>query len=223
MTRKHLNLLRKEKSMIKRNFNLFLLAAVLGGILMSAQPASAQLVLPGGATFDLFGPPGLVPERKVLLKATEGPFNTIYGKFALPAGAMLDWHVNPGVAIITATKGIFNEHRSNGCISLHEAGDVFFESAGQVHKIVNPSATETAETLITFIVPVGSDLVTFVPPPAETPCDPGEGSDPRPAKLDVTQLETGVEALAGDLTFVKDVIKRLAAVHGVLRRGDVDK
>ena len=158
--------------MIKRNFNLFLLAAVLGGVLMSAELASAQLVLPGGATFDLFGPPGLVPERKVLLKAKEGPFNTIYGKFALPAGAMLDWHVNPGVAIITATKGVFNEH-SNGCVFLYEAGDVFFESEGQVHKIINPSATETAEALITFIVPVGSDLVTFVPPPAETPCVPG--------------------------------------------------
>ena len=124
--------------MIKRNFNLFLLAAVLGGAVMSAQLASAQLVLPGGATFDLFGPPGLSPERKVLLKAKDGPFNTIYGKFVLPAGAMLDWHVNPGVAIITATKGVFNEHRSNGCVSLHEAGDVFFESEGEVHKISNP-------------------------------------------------------------------------------------
>ncbi len=209
--------------MIKRNFNLFLLAAVLGGVLMSAQLASAQLVLPGGATFDLFGPPGLSPERKVLLTATEGPFNVIYGKFALPGGAALDWHVNPGVAIITATKGMFNEHRSNGCVSLHESGDVFFESEGEVHKIVNPSATETAEALITFIVPVGSELVTFVPPPEETPCVPGEGSDPRPAKLDVTQIETGVEALAGDLTFVKDVVKRLAARLGVLRREDVDK
>ena len=39
--------------MIKRNFNLFLSAALLGGVLMSAQPASAQLTLPGGATFDL--------------------------------------------------------------------------------------------------------------------------------------------------------------------------
>ena len=77
------------------------------------------------------------------------------------------------MAIITATKGVFNEHRSSGCISLHEAGDVFFEAEGEVHKITNPSATETAEALITFIVPVGSDLVTFVPPPEETPCVPG--------------------------------------------------
>ena len=51
--------------MIKRNFNLFLLAALLGGALMSAQQASAQLKLPGGATYDLFGPPGLSPERKI--------------------------------------------------------------------------------------------------------------------------------------------------------------
>ena len=143
--------------MIKRNFNLFLLAAVLGCVLMSAPPASAQLSLPGGGTFDLFGPPGLSLERKVLLKVKEGPFSVIYGQFALPGGGGLDWHVNPGVAIITVTKGLFNEHHSNGCVSLYEAGDVFFESEGQVHKIINPSATETAEALITFIVPVGSD------------------------------------------------------------------
>ena len=207
--------------MIKRNFNLFMLAAVLG-VLMSAQLASAQLVLPGGATFDLFGPPGLVPEREVLLKVEDGPFNTIYGKFALPGGASLDWHVNPGVAIITATKGIFNEHRSDGCVSLHEAGDVFFESEGEVHKITNPSATETAEALITFIVPVGSDLVTFVPPPAETPCVPGEDPDPAD-EVDVTQLEAKADALAAELAFIKDLMKRLAAAHGVLRREDVNQ
>ena len=96
-----------------------------------------------------------------------------------------------------------------------------------------PSATETAEALITFIVPVGSDLVTFVPPPAETPCVPGEdgpahrrgGVEGKDAadELDVTQLEAKADALAAELAFVKDVIKRLAAVHGVLRRGDVDK
>ncbi len=63
--------------MIKRNFNLFMLAAVLGCVLMSAQLASAQLVLPGGATFDLFGPPGLTTERNVTLKAKEGPFSVI--------------------------------------------------------------------------------------------------------------------------------------------------
>ena len=210
--------------MIKRNFNLFLLAALLGGALMSAQQASAQLKLPGGATFDLFGPPGLSPERKILIKAEEGPFNVIYGKFALPAGAALDWHVNPGVAIMTTTKGLFNEHHGNGCVSLHEPGDVFFESAGQVHKIVNPSATEIAEGLITFIVPVSSDLVTFVPPPAETPCDPGEDSHPAGGHgASVSQIKANVDTLAEDLTFVKDVVKRVAARLGVLRREDVDK
>ena len=46
-------------------------------------------------------------------------------------------------------------------MSLHEAGDVFFESEDEVHKIANPSATETAEALITFIVPVGSGVAEY--------------------------------------------------------------
>jgi len=198
--------------MIKRNFNLFLSAAVLGGLLMSVQPASAQLTLPGGATFDLFGPPGLVSEDKVLLHAEGGPFNTIYGNFVLPPNGVLDWHVNPGVAIITATKGMVNEHHSNGCISLHEAGDVFFEVEGEVHKIFNPSATESAEALITFIAPVGSELVTFVPPPADTPCEPGGdshgGGGPRSMTLEEIKatLDANTEAIAE----MQDLLTRVA-------------
>ena len=209
--------------MIKRKFNLFLLAAVLGGVLMSAHMASAQLVLPGGATFDLLGPPGLTTEREVRLKAKDGPFSVITGTFGLPPGGVLDWHVNPGVAIITVTKGLFNENRGDGCVLLFEPGDVFFEAEGEVHRVFNPSGSEPAEGLITFIVPVGSDLVTFVPPPEEKPCTPGEDShSPRPA-VDLTQLEAKADNVALQLEFIKSVIKRLAAAHGVLRREDVNQ
>src|SRR3970282_1293212 len=98
--------------MIQRYFNLLLLAAVVGSVFMSAQPAHAQITLPGGGTYDLFGPPGLVPESEVTLTATGGPFNAITGLFKLPGGGELDWHVNPGVAIITVTQGTINEYHS---------------------------------------------------------------------------------------------------------------
>ena len=196
--------------MMKRDLNLFLLAAVIGGVLITLQPASAQLTLPGGATFDLFGPPGLATDRNVVLQAKQGPFNTIYGNFALPAGASLDWHVNPGVAIITATKGIFNEHRSDGCVSLHEAGDVFFEREGEVHKITNPG-TETAEALITFIVPVGSELVTFVPPPAEKPCVPGDSHGGGKERFnDLEEIKAAVEANAAAIAESQTLLARVA-------------
>ncbi len=208
--------------MIKRNFKLFLLAAVPAGLLMSVQPASAQLTLPGRATFDLFGPPGFSPEREIVLEAEDGPFSIIFGKFSLPAGASLDWHVNAGVAIAATTKGMINEHLSNGCVALLEPGDVLFESLGQVHKIVNPSATETAEALMVFIAPVGADLVTFVPPPAETPCVPEMDPDLED-DLDLTELAAKVDTLSGELVFLKDLIKRIAAANGVLRREDADR
>jgi quercetin dioxygenase-like cupin family protein len=197
--------------MRKRSFSPFLLAAVLSGVLTSAQPAIAQMTLPGGATFDLFGPPGLVPDHKVFLKAKDGPFNTIYGNFALPGGGELDWHVNPGVAIITITKGILNEHHPNGCVSLHEAGDVFFESEGQVHKIINPSPTESAEALIAFVVPVGVDLVTFVPPPEEIACDPGDdshGGDERPSEL--TDIKATLNANTAAIAEIQSLLTRMA-------------
>ena len=208
--------------MIKRNFNLFLFSAMLAGLLMSVQPARAQLTLPGGATFDLFGPPGFSPESEVELEAGDGPFSIVFGKFALPAGASLDWHVNAGVAIAATTQGMLNEHLSNGCVVLHEPGDVLFESEGEVHKIVNPSTTETAEALMVFIAPVGADLVTFVPPPAETPCVPEMDPDLED-DLDLTELAAKVDTLSGELFFVKDMIKRIAAANGVLRREDIDR
>ncbi len=196
---------------MKRDLNLFVLAAVFGAVLITLQLASAQLTLPGGATFDLFGPPGLVTDRNVVLHVKEGPFNTIYGNFALPAGASLDWHVNPGVAIKTATKGVFNEHCSNGCVSLHEAGDVFFETEGEVHKISNPG-TETAEALITFIVPVGSELVTFVPPPMEKPCVPGDDSHGRGKRrsTELEEIKAAVEANAAAIAESQTLLSRVA-------------
>jgi len=198
--------------MNKRDLNLLSLATVLCGVLLSVQPASAQLSLPGGATFDLFGPPGLSPERNIRLKAQDGPFNTIYGNFVLPAGGELDWHVNPGVAIITVTKGMVNEQHSNGCISLYEEGDVFFESEGEVHRIVNPSATETGEALITFIVPVGSDLVTFVPPPAETPCEPGSDSHGRDDKAspELDEIKDTLTAHTDAIAAIQNLLARVA-------------
>lgn len=199
-----------SKSRIKRSFDFVLVAVALGGVLLWAQPASAQLTLPGGGTFDLFGEPGLSPESEVVLEATGGPFNTFYGNFALPGGGELDWHVNPGVAVITVTKGMLNEYHSNGCVSLYEPGDVFFESEGQVHRIANPSATEPAEALITFIAPAGVDLVTFVAPPPETECDPGE--DPH----------GGSEQPSAELAEIKEALdantEAIAAMQGLLTR-----
>ena len=58
--------------------------------------------------------------------------------------------------------------------------------------------------------------------PAPMVMVPGSPMDPAD-ELDVTQLEADVDALAAELAFVKDLAKRLAAVHGVLRREDVDK
>ena len=86
---------------------------------------------------------------------------------------------------------------------------------------IRPTVAGSGATGIALSGVLGRDpLLACQPAPMVmvpgTPMDPGAG-------LDVPRLETQVEALAEDVTFLKDVLKRVAARLGVLRRVDVDK
>ena len=93
---------------------------------------------------------------------------------------------------------------------------MFFEFEGQVHRIENPSATEPVEALITFVAPAGSELVTFVPAPTETACDPGEDShggqeQPSPELAEIkAALETNTNAIAEIKTLLTRVARALS-------------
>ena len=181
------------------------LAALLLGCLLQAPPAGAQPF-----AFTPFGPPGLSPERQVLLHAKGGPFSVITGELELFGGSALDWHDHPGVAAMTLTSGTINEYRSDGCVVLYEPGDVFYEYQGLVHRIENASATESAKAIATIFIPVGSELVTFVPPPRERPCAPGRDDETEQEEASLTEIQETLDANSSSIGAIQDLLTRIA-------------
>ncbi|MEZ5362425.1 MAG: hypothetical protein R2748_08835 [Bryobacterales bacterium] len=155
---------------------------------------------------------GFSPERQLQIKVKNGPFQVVTGKFTLPGGGFLDWHDHPGTGVITVTKGAFDEFKASGCVALHGPGGVFFEVQGEVHRIANASATEPAEGLITFFLPVGSAApVAFVPPPRERPCAPGQSEEPdEDETASLEEIQAAVSANATAVSRIHDLLTRVA-------------
>ena len=80
-------------------------------------------------------------------------------------GGETGWHTHPGPVVVVVKSGALTEYHSNGCVTVHPAGSVFFESEGEVHRAINQTG-EVIEVYATFISPAGSQ-------PLQPAADPG--------------------------------------------------
>jgi quercetin dioxygenase-like cupin family protein len=91
-------------------------------------------------------------------------------------GGDTGWHSHPGPVIVVVKTGAVTQFHSNGCVSVHAAGSVFFESEGEVHRVVNESSVPS-ESYATFILPHGSPPLQPAADPGSAVCRPGQGND----------------------------------------------
>jgi len=70
-------------------------------------------------------------------------------------GGETGWHIHPGPVVVVVKSGALTETHSNGCMTVHLAGSVFFETAGEVHNAANQTG-EVTEVYATFLSPAGS-------------------------------------------------------------------
>lgn len=110
---------------------------------------------------------GFSTQHQVRLQA-KGPNDVLQAKLVFQPGGDTGWHTHPGPVIVVVKSGALTETHSNGCVTVHPAGSVFFESAGEVHRAVNQTGQVT-EVYVTFISPAGA-------PPLQPVGDPGAGS-----------------------------------------------
>jgi quercetin dioxygenase-like cupin family protein len=149
------------------------MTALLGGSLLYIRSAEAQL--PPGLEFI---PLAYGPNFKDRIRINEkGPSDVVIAKLVSQPGADTGWHTHPGPAIVVITKGTATEYHANGCVTVYQAGSVFLEEPGEVHRLVNGPAP--GEAYITFILPAGT--VAPLQPAAEPrprACKPrGNGGD----------------------------------------------
>ena len=155
--------------MTQTQLKVMALTTIVGGVLGYLRVATAQ---PGALQITPLAQ-GFSPERHIQIK-TKGPSDVLQTKLALLPMGEIGWHTHPGAVILVVTGGALTEYNSNGCVSVHQAGSVLIEEPGEVHRVVNHSATTSAEGYGTFILPTGAPPLVPVDEPKPKACKPEE-------------------------------------------------
>src|SRR5690348_3500045 len=107
---------------------------------------------------------GFSTQHQIHIQA-KGPNDVLQAKLVFQPGGDTGWHTHPGPVIVVVKSGALTEIHRNGCVTVHPAGSVFFETAGEVHRAINQTGGVT-EVYVTFISPAGA-------PPLQPAGDPG--------------------------------------------------
>jgi quercetin dioxygenase-like cupin family protein len=136
------------------------LLALLAGSLIDLPPVYGQA--PPVALEVLAA--GFSPERRIHVRTT-GPSDVLQTRIVLQPAGDTGWHTHPGPVIVVVKSGTLTEYHDNGCVSVYQEGSVFFESAGEAHRVINEGSI-ASEAYATFLIPTGSQ-------PLEPAADPG--------------------------------------------------
>jgi hypothetical protein len=93
--------------------------------------------------------------------------------FAVQPGGHSGWHTHPGPAVFTVSQGTLTMYEGDDPSCAPQAfpagtGSIEAETGRHVHLLRNETDS-VAETVVTFFVPVGADVRTDLPDPANCP------------------------------------------------------
>jgi len=106
---------------------------------------------------------GYSPENNLNLHV-QGPSDVLQAQLVFQPGADTGWHYHPGPVVVVVKNGALTEQHSNGCMTVHPAGSVFFETKEEVHRAFNQTGG-VVEVYVTFISPTGAPPLIPVPDP----------------------------------------------------------
>ena len=95
----------------------------------------------------------------------QGPSDVLQTQLIFQPGGDTGWHHHPGPVVVVVKTGALTEQNSDGCLVVHPAGSVFFETKEEVHRAFNQTGG-VVEAFVTFISPSGA-------PPLIPEVDPG--------------------------------------------------
>ncbi len=150
------------------------LAAVVGLLSLTVVGGTAQATAPSGATTETLSRATITGTYKVHVDGIKldlkGPVDIATVRVTLEPGGSLGWHSHPGATLVAVTSGTVTRVNAPGCTEdTVSAGQGFTEEPNLVHNLLNKTST-TAQTIVTFIVPVGAPLRVDEPAPAG--CNP---------------------------------------------------
>jgi Cupin domain len=92
------------------------------------------------------------------------PGNALQSLLVFQPGGETGWHMHPGPVVVVVKSGALTETHSDGCVTLHPAGSVFFETAGEIHNAANLTGV-VSEVYATFLFPAGTQPLIPEPNP----------------------------------------------------------
>ena len=101
--------------------------------------------------------------KKVKLRV-QGPSEVLQARLVFQPGGETGWHFHPGPVVVVVKGGDLTEQTSDGCLVVHPAGSVFFETDEEVHRAFNRGGG-VVEAFVTFISPRGTNPLIPVQDP----------------------------------------------------------
>lgn len=163
-------------------------AALLVVIVLSCVERPAQATAPSGVTFTVLNratvpefdairrfrqpnehaPSHAGPTWRIALEATR-MIDVVTVLFTVQPGGHSGWHTHPGPAIFTISAGMLTMYDGDDPTCSPHAfpsgtGSIEADTADHVHLLRNESGV-VAETVVTFLVPVGAPIRTDLPDP----------------------------------------------------------
>ena len=101
--------------------------------------------------------------------SAKGPIDLATAHLTFPPGFTTGWHVHPGPVLVIVRDGTVTKYSSDCVATQYTAGQAFVERGpSDINMVRNESTTEQADTIVTFLAPVGATLKVPVP----APCNP---------------------------------------------------
>ena len=94
----------------------------------------------------------------------DGSNDVLQTELIFQPGAQVGWHYHPGPVVVVIKTGALTEIHSDGCITVHPQGSVFFEKKDEIHNAINETG-QVAEVYATFLSPAGAPPLIPVPNP----------------------------------------------------------
>jgi quercetin dioxygenase-like cupin family protein len=97
---------------------------------------------------------GHSPDNNVILHL-KGPSDVLQTQLVFQPGGETGWHYHPGPVVVVIKSGALTETHSDGCVTVHPMGSVFFEMPDEIHNAANETQGVT-EVYATFLSPAGA-------------------------------------------------------------------
>jgi quercetin dioxygenase-like cupin family protein len=98
---------------------------------------------------------------------SKGPVDFVAAHLTFAPGGTTGWHVHPGPVLVIVKTGTVTKYSADCTVNRYTAGQAFVERGPSDVNMVRNETTTNAETLVTFIIPVGVPPIHSVPAPPD--------------------------------------------------------